>query len=134
RYGKPRRHAARAKRRGRGELLKNMARRARIALCARGFTLLEVVITLVIAGVLATIGATLLSSGFRSYFLGRELAQDAAQGTLALKKITHNLLTTKSTTNLTTIDASTITFINVDKNTISYALSADSVTHSQNDG
>src|SRR2546427_2791153 len=37
-----RRHAARAKRRGRGELLKNMARRARIALRARGFTLLEV--------------------------------------------------------------------------------------------
>ena len=56
-----------------------MARRARIALCARGFTLLELVITLVIAGVLATIGATLMSGGFRSYFLGRELAQDAAQ-------------------------------------------------------
>src|SRR5712692_2206098 len=133
RYGKPGRHTARAKRRSRGELL-NMTQSAHIARHARGFTLIEVIITLVIAGVLATIGATLMSSGFRSYFLGRELAQDAAQGTLALERMTRDLRTARSAADLTTIGASTISFVDVDGNTISYALSAGSVTRSQNGG
>ena len=108
-----------------------MTQSAHIARHARGFTLLEVIITLVIAGVLATIGATLMSSGFRSYFLGRELAQD---GTLALERMTRDLRTARSAADLTTIGASTITFVDVDGNTISYALSAGSVTRSQNGG
>ena len=111
-----------------------MVRTAHIALHARGFTLIEVIITLVIAGVLATIGATLLSSGFRSYFLGRELAQDAAQGTLALERMTRDLRAVRSAADLTTIGASTISFVDVDGNTITYALSAGSVTRSQNGG
>src|SRR5712691_6885689 len=111
-----------------------MTQSAHIALHARGFTLIEVIITLVIAGVLATIGATLLSSGFRSYFLGRELAQDAAQGTLALERMTRDLRTARSAADLTTIGASTITFVDVDGNTITYALSAGSVTRAQNGG
>src|SRR5437879_1172951 len=134
RNGKPGRHTARAKRRSRGELLKSTMRPAHIALHARGFTLIEVIITLVIAGVLATIGATLLSSGFRSYFLGRELARDAAQGTLALERMTRDLRTARSAADLTTIGASTITFVDVDGNTISYALSAGALTRSQNGG
>ena len=111
-----------------------MTQSAHIARHARGFTLLEVIITLVIAGVLATIGATLMSSGFRSYFLGRELARDAAQGTLALERMTRDLRTARSAADLTTIGASTITFVDVDGNTISYALSAGALTRSQNGG
>jgi prepilin-type N-terminal cleavage/methylation domain-containing protein len=111
-----------------------MTQSAHIARHARGFTLIEVIITLVIAGVLATIGATLMSSGFRSYFLGRELAQDAAQGTLALERMTRDLRAVRSAADLTTIGASTITFVDVDGNTIGYALSAGSVTRSQNGG
>jgi len=114
--------------------LKNMVRPAHIALHVRGFTLLEVIITLVIAGVLATIGATLMSGGLRSYSLGRELAQDSAQGTLALERMTRDLRSVRSAADLTTIGASTITFVNVDGDTISYALSAGSVTRSQNGG
>jgi len=111
-----------------------MARRAHIALHAPGFTLLEAIITLVIAGVLATIGATLMSGGFRNYFLGRELAQDAAQGALALERMTRDLRTVRSAADLTTIGASTISFVDVDGNTITYALSAGSVTRTQNLG
>jgi prepilin-type N-terminal cleavage/methylation domain-containing protein len=101
---------------------------------ARGFTLIELIISLVIAGVLATIGATLMSSGCRTYFLARELARDAAQGTLALERMTRDLRTVRSPADLTTIGASTITFVDVDGNTVSYALAAGSVTRSQNGG
>ena len=111
-----------------------MVRPAHGVLHARGFTLIEVVITLVIAGVLATIGATLMSSGFRSYFLGRELSRDSAQGTLALERMTRDLRAVRSAADLTTIGASTLTFVDVDGNTISYALSAGSLTRSQNGG
>jgi len=112
-----------------------MAQRAHIVLHACGFTLIEAIISIVIAGVLATLGATLMSGGFRTYFLGRELAQDAAQGTLAVERMTRDLRAVRSAADLTTIGASTITFVDVDGNTISYALSAGSVIRSQqNDG
>ena len=103
---------------------------------ARGFTLIEVLMTLVIAGVLATIGATLMSGGFRTYFLGRELAQDASQGTLALERMTRELRTVRSATaaDLPTMGASAVTFFDVDGNSISYALAGTSVTRSQNGG
>ena len=111
-----------------------MTQRAHVALRACGFTLIEAIISIVIAGVLATLGARLMSSGFRTYFLGRELAQDAAQGTLAVERMTRDLRAVRSAADLTTIGASTITFVDVDGNTISYALSAGSVTRSQNGG
>src|SRR5437899_112368 len=72
--------------------------------------------------------------GVVSYFLGRELARDAAQGTLALERMTRDLRTARSAADLTTIGASTITFVDVDGNTISYALSAGALTRSQNGG
>ena len=111
-----------------------MAQRAHVATCASGFTLIEAVISIVIAGVLATFGAMLMSNGFRTYFLGRELARDAAQGTLAVERMTRDLRGVRSAADLTTIGASTITFVDVDGNTVSYALSAGSVTRSQNGG
>jgi prepilin-type N-terminal cleavage/methylation domain-containing protein len=97
----------------------------------QGFTMLEMIITLVIAGVLATVGAMIMSSGFRTYFLGRELAQDAAHGTLALERITRELRTIRSATaadlDIAPAAPTKITFTDVDGNTIAYGLSGGSV-------
>ncbi len=65
-----------------------------------GFTLIEAVITLIVVGVLATIGATVMSGGFRNYFLGREIAQDDAQGRLALERVSRELRAVRSTADL----------------------------------
>ncbi len=67
------------------------------AFCSAGFTLIEVVITLIVIGALATIGATLMSRGFLSYFVGREIARDDAQGRLALERMARELRTVRGT-------------------------------------
>ncbi len=91
---------------------------------------------ILIAAVLATIGATLMSSGFRTYFLGRELSRDAAQGTLAIERLTRDLRMIRSATaaDLTIVPSTQITFVDVDGNSVVYALTAGSLTRSQNGG
>ncbi len=91
----------------------------------------EMIITLVIAGVLGTVGATIMSSGFRTYFLGREVSQDAAQGTLALERITRELRTIRSATaadlNIAPAAPAKITFTDIDGNAITYSLAGATV-------
>jgi len=99
-----------------------------------GFTLIEAIVTMVIAAVLATIGATVISSAFRNYFLGREIVQGSAQGTLALERMTRELRAIRSPADLTTMGLSAITFVDAEGTTIAYALAGGSVTRSENGG
>jgi prepilin-type N-terminal cleavage/methylation domain-containing protein len=101
-----------------------MIRRSFISSRSAGFTLIEVVITLIVIGVLATIGATIMSSGFRSYFLGREIAQDDAQGRLALERMARELRTVRGTADLTIAVGNQVSFIDVDGNSIAYRRNA----------
>lgn len=73
-----------------------MTRNSSTAERAGGFTMIEVVITLVVMGVLATIGAMIMSSAFRTYFLGVEIASDDWQGRYALERMTRELRTARS--------------------------------------
>jgi prepilin-type N-terminal cleavage/methylation domain-containing protein len=89
-----------------------------------GFTLIEVVITLIIIGALATIGATLMSRGFLSYFVGREIARDDAQGRLALERMARELRTVRGTADLNIGVANQITITDFDQNVIVYRRNA----------
>ena len=89
-----------------------------------GFTLIEVVITLIIIGVLATIGATLMSRGFLSYFVGSEIARDDAQGRLALERMARELRTVRSTADLNVGVANQVTITDFDRNVIVYRRNA----------
>jgi len=97
-----------------------------------GFTLIEAITTIVVSAALVTIGATFMSRGFLSYFVGKELASDAAQGTLALERMTRELRLVRSQADLTTMGANTITYVDTSGNTITYALSGGSITRSAN--
>jgi prepilin-type N-terminal cleavage/methylation domain-containing protein len=96
------------------------------AFCSAGFTLIEVVITLIVIGALATIGATLMSRGFLSYFVGREIARDDAQGRLALERMARELRTVRGTAagDLNIGVANQITMADLDGNLIVYRRNA----------
>jgi len=91
-----------------------------------GFTLIEVVMTLIVIGVLATIGATLMSRGFLSYFVGREIARDDAPGRLASERMARQLRTVRSNAavDLNIGVASQITITDIDGNAIVYRRNA----------
>jgi len=98
-----------------------------------GFTLIEAVITMIVVGVLATIGATVLSGGFRNYFLGREIAQDDAQGRLALERMSRELRAVRSTADLDISVQNQVSFTDLSGTAIAYRLNAASqIERSQN--
>ena len=108
-----------------------------------GFTLIEMVVTLLVAAVLFGLGATVISGGFRTYFLGREIMQNDWQGRLALERMTRELRTVRTATNLLIpippgdLDIATpgqITFINFAGNTIVYRQTGNTIERSQNAG
>ena len=80
--------------------------------------------TLVVVGVLATIGATVMSGGFRNYFLGREIAQDDAQGRLALERMARELRAVRSTADLNIGIANQVSFTDVVGDSIAYRRNA----------
>src|SRR5712692_2113034 len=106
-----------------------------------GFTLTEMVVTLLVAGVLFGLGATVISGGFRTYFLGREIAQNDWQGRLALERMTRELRTVRTATNppippgdLNINTGGQITFVDFAGNTIVYRQTGNTIERSQNAG
>ena len=98
---------------------------------AGGFTLIELLMTLIIVSVLGAMGASLMASGIRTYFAGRELAQDASEGTLAVERITRDLRNAQS---VTTMGAAALTFVDINGVTVSYAVTGGSLTRAENGG
>jgi prepilin-type N-terminal cleavage/methylation domain-containing protein len=96
-----------------------------------GFTLMEVVITLIVIGVLATIGARIMSTAFQTYFAGREIAQDDAQVRYALERMTRELRTVRSPADLTISTQNKIKFVDSASSTVSYRLIGTQLQRSQ---
>jgi MSHA biogenesis protein MshO len=108
-----------------------MARNSTSLARAGGFTLIEVVITLIVLGVLATIGARIMSTAFQTYFAGREIAQDDAQVRYALERMTRELRGIRSPADLTISTLNKIKFVDFSDTTISYRLSGTQLQRSQ---
>jgi len=103
----------------------------RYSTSSSGFTLIEAVVTLVVAGVLATIGATIMSGAFRTYFVGREIAQDEAQVRLALERMTRDLREIRSPADLIIGTQNQIKFTDFASNVITYRLNGTQLQRSQ---
>jgi len=101
-----------------------------------GFTMIEMVVTLIVGAILFGLGATVISGGFRTYFLGREINQNDWQGRVALERTTRELRTVRTATaaDLNIGAAGQITFIDFAGNTIVYRQTGNTMERSQNAG
>jgi prepilin-type N-terminal cleavage/methylation domain-containing protein len=93
---------------------------------SRAFTLIEMVMTLIAFSVVATIGATLMSSGFRTYFLGREIAEADIQGRLAFERMARELRRVRGNADLSIAVANQVSFTDIDNVAIAYRRNAGS--------
>ena len=91
----------------------------------RGFTLIEMVMVIVLAGIIAALGSKMLVAGFSSYQASRDLIQAQWQGTIAMERLSRDLRTIRSATavDLTLTPATQITFTDTNAIVISYTLS-----------
>lgn len=57
----------------------------------RGFSLMEMVLSLIILGVIASVGARMLGTGFGSYFTAQNLGPTVTRGQLALERMVREI-------------------------------------------
>ena len=101
-----------------------------IAKSARGMSLVEMVLVIVLLGIIAGFSSTLLSGGFDAYFSERDMADTVWQGRLALARLNRDLRTVRSPSpaDLTLSPANQISFVNTSGTTVTYALSGTTLT------
>src|SRR6266436_7481876 len=83
-----------------------------------GWTLIELVMVIVILGLLAAMGAGLLSSVFRSYFAARDITSSDGQARAAFERMTRELrqVRTATATDLDVASTAQFRFIDSDGN------------------
>jgi prepilin-type N-terminal cleavage/methylation domain-containing protein len=90
---------------------------------ARGFTLIETIVVIVITGIVMAIGANLVAGVFNAYFTGKRISDADAQGRLALERMSRELRTVRSTTAADLAFSGTqLRFIDTNGNAICYGL------------
>jgi len=101
-----------------------------------GFTLVEMIVTIVVGAVVFALGSTILSSGFQAYFVGREITNDDWQARLALERMTRELrgVRTPTAADLTIGVAGQITFTDFSGVSIIYRQTGTILERSQGVG
>jgi prepilin-type N-terminal cleavage/methylation domain-containing protein len=86
----------------------------------KAFTLMEFIITIVLVGILASITSTLLLKTFNSFFTGKNISDLATTTNIALTNLIREL---KSSSSLTALNTSTLSFVNQQGHTVVIDLS-----------
>lgn len=94
-----------------------------------GYTLIEVIVVMIITGIIAAILGQVLQKGFDHYFYGKTLSELSAKGNLALTMMNRELASAYS---ITAASNTSITFVDINGNTIVYAYDNGVLTRKQN--
>ena len=85
----------------------------------RGFTLMEMVITISLLAILFGVGAVVMNQGFTAYLHGQDLTEGTVQGRLALERMTRDLRDIHPSA-LGTLSANEISFTDRSGDVITY--------------
>jgi len=89
---------------------------------ARGFSILELVMVLVVFGIISAVAAPLLANGFRAYFTGRDISETDSLARAAIERMTRELRGIRGPGDLAAASASDISFVDTSGTSIRYCL------------
>lgn len=89
---------------------------------ARGFTLVEVILVMLLLGIIAAVGAQIMGAGLQTYVAARDSLSVDAQARLALERMTRELRAVRSPSGLSLTPGNEVTFIDTDGTSIRYCL------------
>jgi len=92
-----------------------------------GFTLIELVITIILLSIISAISAKMLSAGLSSYLTATNLITANQQARLALERMTRDIRGIRSTGDITTATAAQLVFTNFAGNSVSYSLTGSNL-------
>lgn len=95
---------------------------------ARGFSLVEVIVVIVVVGIIFSVGAMILGRGFSAYFGGENVTAQDWQARVAFERMTRDLRDAHANTNVVVTGGTAINFSVYDQATatitnVNYALS-----------
>lgn len=93
-----------------------------------GFTLIELVITMVLIGIVAYVVASSLSTGIRAFFVTDNRKEALDQARTAMERMTREIRNVRSSADISAADATTFTFFDVSGASISFALGGGNIT------
>ncbi len=89
----------------------------------RAFTLIELVFVIVILSIIAAIGSRVMGAAFQSYYDNQNIIIANAQGRIALERMIRDVHAIASPSSITTATSSSLSFTDVNGNTVTYGLS-----------
>ncbi|MDX1902414.1 MAG: prepilin-type N-terminal cleavage/methylation domain-containing protein [Gammaproteobacteria bacterium] len=88
-----------------------------------GFTLIELVITIVLAGIIVVVSMKMISQGLNAYLAGENATNAEQQARIALERMTRDIRAIRSSSSISTATSSQLTFTDFSGSSVSYTLS-----------
>lgn len=90
----------------------------------KGFTIIEIILSIVILGIIAGIGLPIIAEIGESQIIANRRNDLAESGRLAIDRLVREIRRIKDDTSVVTANSTVFQFIDIDDNTISFSLSS----------
>ena len=92
-----------------------------------GFTLIELVATMLILGIISVVLGRIMFHAFETFQAANDITETDWTGFVSLTRIVDDLRTMRSANNMTSMQSSALSFIDVNGNSVQYQLSGTSL-------
>lgn len=97
----------------------------------KGFTIIELVITMVLIGIVAYIAADAMSTGFKAFFVTDNRKEALDQARIAMERMTREIRNVRSSSDIGTANPTEFCFINIEGTRVSFRYSANAITREE---
>lgn len=94
----------------------------------RGFTLLELILSIVIIGVISVVVGRIIFQSFKTFTIAQNVSDIDWQGLLVMENFANDVHTIRSANDISTITSSNFSFVNTSGTTVTYQLSGSTLT------